>query len=430
MHRARGAILFGPGLLAVVPRAPHASLNHLSANPNGSVDVKKTPADVVWLYARPSAADSRDRRAKISTFIVDRSVTGYSVGQKIHDKLGVRASNTAELVFDNCLVPHENLVGLEGESGIHMMRNLELERLTLAAMSVGIARRCVEVMTAYSGERQSFGKPLYDFGQIQRHIAESYAEYRAAKAYLYETARRLELSKGGNRLDSDGVKLFASTAAKNIADRAIQTEEEGVRDRGRRASALGGSRALGSLRFEDVSFTYPTAPGNAEPGKMYGPALTDVSFAVDEGETVAIVGHTGAGKTTVTNLLFRFYEPSKGRILLGGESLAMLPKREARGRSGVVQQDVFLFSGTLRENLALLREGLTDRAILEGCARTGFDRVVRRLPKGLDTQLDERGANLSLGERQILAFTRVFLQCCKPTTLFIPSCLGGNPRGQ
>jgi len=190
---------------------------------NGAVDDKKTPADVVWLYARTSAADSRDRRAKISTFIVDRSVTGYSVGQKIHDKLGVRASNTAELVFDNCLVPHENLVGLEGESGIHMMRNLELERLTLAAMSVGIARRCVEVMTAYSGERQSFGKPLYDFGQIQRHIAESYAEYRAAKAYLYETARRLELSKGGNRLDSDGVKLFASTAAKNIADRAIQT---------------------------------------------------------------------------------------------------------------------------------------------------------------------------------------------------------------
>jgi ATP-binding cassette subfamily B protein len=125
---------------------------------------------------------------------------------------------------------------------------------------------------------------------------------------------------------------------------------------------------------------------------------------------VAIVGHTGAGKTTVTNLLFRFYEPTRGQILLGGRSLATIPKRELRERIGFVQQDVFLFSGTLRENLALMRESIGDDEILEGCARTGFDRIVKRLPKGLDTELDERGANLSLGERQILAFTRVFLQ--------------------
>jgi isovaleryl-CoA dehydrogenase len=203
---------------------------------NGAIDDQKTPADVVWLYARTSAADVRDRRAKVSTFLIDRSIAGYAVGQKIHDKLGVRASNTAELVFDNCLVPAENLVGQEGESGLHMMRNLELERLTLAAMSVGIARRCLEVMTQYSSERTSFGKPLHDFGQIQRHIAESYAEYRAAKAYLYETARRLDLSKGGNRLDSDGIKLFASTMGKNVADRAIQV--------------LGGYGYVGEYRVE------------------------------------------------------------------------------------------------------------------------------------------------------------------------------------
>jgi isovaleryl-CoA dehydrogenase len=189
---------------------------------NGALDDQKTPADVVWLYARTSAADSRDRRAKISTFLVDRTIGGYSVGQKINDKLGVRASNTAELIFDNCLVPTANMVGAEGESGLHMMKNLELERLTLAAMSVGIARRCLEVMTKYASERTSFGKSLFEFGQIQRHVAESYAEYRAAKAYLYETARNLDLNKGGNRLDSDGVKLFAATVAKNVADRAIQ----------------------------------------------------------------------------------------------------------------------------------------------------------------------------------------------------------------
>jgi isovaleryl-CoA dehydrogenase len=189
---------------------------------NGALDDMKTPADVVWLYARTSAADARDRRAKISTFLVDRTIGGYAVGQKINDKLGVRASNTAELIFDNCLVPVANMVGAEGESGLHMMKNLELERLTLAAMSVGIARRCLEVMTKYASERTSFGKSLFEFGQIQRHVAESYAEYRAAKAYLYETARNLDLNKGGNRLDSDGVKLFAATVAKNVADRAIQ----------------------------------------------------------------------------------------------------------------------------------------------------------------------------------------------------------------
>jgi isovaleryl-CoA dehydrogenase len=201
---------------------------------NGAVDDKKTPADVVWLYARTN--DPAEEKAKISTFLVDRTVAGYGVGQKIRDKLGVRASNTAELVFDQCLVPAENLVGREGESSIHMMRNLELERLTLAAMSVGIARRCIEVMAGYSSARQAFGKSLHEFGQIQRHLGESYAEYRAAKAYLYETARRLNLSSGGNRLDSDGVKLFAATTAKNIADRAIQV--------------LGGYGYVGEYRVE------------------------------------------------------------------------------------------------------------------------------------------------------------------------------------
>ena len=105
---------------------------------------------------------------------------------------------------------------------LHLMRNLEHERLGLAAMSVGIARRCLAAMNAYASEREAFGKQIRDFGQIQRHIGESWAEYRAMRAYVYETARRIDLSKAGNRLDSDGVKLFGTSAAKNIADRAIQ----------------------------------------------------------------------------------------------------------------------------------------------------------------------------------------------------------------
>ena len=187
---------------------------------NGVVDEKNTPADLVWLYARTD--DRKSNKARISTFIVERGHKGYSVGQKIKDKLGMRASNTAELVFDHCVVPESNLVGAEGESLLHMMKNLELERLALAAMSVGIARRSLEVMNRYAEERSAFGQSINRFGQIQRHIAESYAEYRAARSYLYDVARKIDLAKEGNRIDSDGVKLFASTVGKNIADRAIQ----------------------------------------------------------------------------------------------------------------------------------------------------------------------------------------------------------------
>lgn len=185
---------------------------------NGTLDDNGTPADVVWVYARTDQTG----KPRLSTFLVDRTCAGYSVGQKITDKLGMRASNTAELVFDNCVVPEGNLVGAEGDSAIHMMKNLELERLGLAAMSIGIAKRSLEVMNRYATERHAFGNSLHQFGQVQRHIAESYAEYRAARAYVFETARKLDLTKPGNRLDSDGVKLIAATMAKNVADRAIQ----------------------------------------------------------------------------------------------------------------------------------------------------------------------------------------------------------------
>ena len=187
---------------------------------NGSIDEQGTPADVCWLYARPGT-DSKGR-AEVTTFLVEKGMRGYSVGQKIYDKTGMRASNTAELVFDDCLVPAANIVGEVGDSMIHMMRNLELERIGLAAMGLGIARRSLAAMNRYASEREAFGKEIREFGQIQRHIGESWAEYRAMRAYIYDTARNTDLEKSGNRLDTDGVKLYGTTAAKNIADRAIQ----------------------------------------------------------------------------------------------------------------------------------------------------------------------------------------------------------------
>lgn len=186
---------------------------------NGTVDEKGTPADCVLLYARTGEEKGKPR---ISTFLIQKNHAGYSVGQKIKDKLGMRASNTAELVFNNCEVPESALIGKEGDSLLHMMKNLEIERLTLAAMSIGMAKRALQIMNRYAREREAFGKPLSHFGQIQKYLADSYAEYSAARTYVYETARKLDLNSAGQRLNSDGVKIVAATMAKNVADRAIQ----------------------------------------------------------------------------------------------------------------------------------------------------------------------------------------------------------------
>ncbi len=188
--------------------------------------------DVFLVYARMEGA----ARNELSMFIVEKGFEGFKLGQKIEDKLGMRASPTAELVFADCVVPAANRVGEEGSATLHMMRNLEIERLTLASMSLGIARRCVEIMNDYARERRSFGQPLNRYGQIQRHIAESYAQYMAGRAYAYAVAGRMKLDAPGQRLDTDGVKLFCSTMGKEVADRAIQV--------------LGGYGYVGEYRVE------------------------------------------------------------------------------------------------------------------------------------------------------------------------------------
>lgn len=186
---------------------------------NGTIDEEKTPADCVLVYAKTMGSNNK---SQISSFLVEKSHVGYSVGQKIKDKTGMRGSNTAELVFLDCQVPLTSLVGKEGDSMLHMMKNLEIERVTLAAMSLGIAKRSLQIMNKYARERIAFGKPLTYFGQIQKHIGESYAEYMAARTYVYNTARLMKLDQAGQRLDTDGVKIVAATMAKNVADRAIQ----------------------------------------------------------------------------------------------------------------------------------------------------------------------------------------------------------------
>lgn len=159
---------------------------------------------------------------EITAFAVEKGMPGFKLGQKWRDKLGMRASFTAELVFEGVRVPAENRLGGEGEGVPQMMRNLESERLTLAAMGVGIGRRALREMLAYAKQRRSFGAPLTAHGQIQRHIGEQYAAWRAAERFVYDTARRLNIAAQGQRVDADAAKLFAAQSAKAAADAAIQ----------------------------------------------------------------------------------------------------------------------------------------------------------------------------------------------------------------
>jgi isovaleryl-CoA dehydrogenase len=181
---------------------------------NGGVD-EQTLGDAFVVYA---ASGERT----LTAFLVEKGMPGFRLGQKWKDKLGMRASFTAELVFDGVRVPLANRLGEEGGGVLAMMRNLEIERLTLAAMGVGIARRCIRAMLAWANERHSFGVPLREHGQVQRHIAESYAEFRAAASLVYDVARRFDLEASGQRVEADAAKLFAAQMAKRAADAAIQ----------------------------------------------------------------------------------------------------------------------------------------------------------------------------------------------------------------
>lgn len=169
-------------------------------------------AEVALVYAK---LDGR-----ITSFLVDRSCPGFRTSQPIH-KMGMRASTMCELIFEDCELPLRNLLGQEGSGLLHMMRNLELERLTLAAMSLGIADRCLEIMVRHAALREAFGQPINRFGQIQRYIGESYAMTEATRALVYSVAQQVGPDRE-NRLGSDAAKLFAAPVGKQVADNCMQ----------------------------------------------------------------------------------------------------------------------------------------------------------------------------------------------------------------
>ncbi len=158
-------------------------------------------------------------------------------------------------------------------------------------------------------------------------------------------------------------------------------------------------RSGGRVEFEGVSFGY-------EPGRTL---LEDVSLVAEPGRTVAIVGPTGAGKTTLVNLLMRFYEPDAGRITLDGVDVAGMPRREARSATGMVLQDAWLFQGTIAENIAYGKEGASRAEVERAACAAHVDRFAATLADGYDTVLDDEASGVSSGERQLITIARAFL---------------------
>jgi ATP-binding cassette, subfamily B, multidrug efflux pump len=155
-------------------------------------------------------------------------------------------------------------------------------------------------------------------------------------------------------------------------------------------------RVQGDIRFENVTFGYDPEH----------PVLRDVSFHITPGESVAIVGATGAGKTSLISIMSRFYDIQKGRILLDGVDMREMRRRDVRRHIGTVLQDAVLFSGTLTSNIRLHNSSITDREVRDAAVFVNADKFVNRLPDGYDHQVRERGANFSSGQRQLIAFAR------------------------
>jgi ATP-binding cassette subfamily B protein len=161
----------------------------------------------------------------------------------------------------------------------------------------------------------------------------------------------------------------------------------------------------GAIRFEDVTFAYGATGDGADGGGA--PALDGVSLEVPPGQTVALVGSTGAGKSTLAKLVARFYDPDAGRVTIDGHDLRDVRERSLRSQLGIVPQESFLFSGTIRDNIAFGADDDAPAEIVEEAARAvGAHEFVERLPDGYDTEVGERGAQLSAGQRQLVAFAR------------------------
>ncbi|HEX8850801.1 MAG TPA: ABC transporter ATP-binding protein [Gemmatimonadaceae bacterium] len=317
---------------------------------------------VFRIKVRDTYRDIRTRIARINAFLQER-ITGMRVVQ-----LFGRENDEARR-FDRLNRDHldANLRSITVYAlyfpAIELLTTVALAILIVAgANRVGVGSLTVGTVAAFLQLLRRFFQPLQD-------LSEKYNILQQAMAA------------------SERIFTLLDTPA------AIGAGAQGVAP-GHAHAAIAARRGV-EVRFEDVWFAYQ------EPQWV----LKGVSFHVAPGETLAIVGHTGAGKTTIVSLLLRFYEPQRGRISVDGVDIREMPLDRLRELVGYVQQDIFLFAGDVATNIRL-NAPISDEQVVAAATRVGADRIVARLPGGYSYELGERGASVSVGERQLLSFAR------------------------
>ena len=335
------------------------------------------------MRVRDAYRDIRTRLARINAFLQER-VSGMRVVQLFGRERSERER------FD--ALNRDHLRAHLKSITVYALYFPAIEVLTsvaLASLIVASARR-VEVDTLTIGTVAAFLQLVRRFFQPLQDLSDKFNTLQQAMASSERVFRLLDTEAVGGEREAGaagapgrrraGAPSVASPTAHGLPPRA-----NGV-----------------TVEFEDVWFHYGTAPDDgAEPEWV----LRGVSFTVRPGQTLALVGHTGAGKTTVVNLLMRFYDPQRGRIRLDGVDVRELSLDALRARISYVQQDIFLFAGDVLGNIRLSAP-LADAEVVAAAERVGADRVIRRLPGGYAHELGERGASISVGERQLLAFAR------------------------
>ena len=355
---------------------------------------------LVWLVSmvfrsrvRTAYRDIRTRLARINAFLQER-LTGMRVVQLFGRERDEAASFDA--LNRSHLDAHLRSITIYALyfPAIEILTSVALASLIVAGSDrVHGGSLTVGTVAAFLQLVRRFFQPLQDlsdkFNTLQQAMASSERIFALLDTPVAEDGGSVEA--GRSRRPAPGARLESPPASSTPADTPAD----------RRAPNTERRRAGVRVEFDDVWFSYSKPADGAEPEWV----LRGVSFAVDPGRTLAIVGHTGAGKTTIISLLLRFYDPQRGRILVDGRDAREIPVGELRALIGYVQQDIFLFAGDVASNIRLSNP-LTDDEVARAAARVGADRIVARLPDGYRHLLGERGASVSVGERQLLSFAR------------------------
>src|SRR4051794_1177068 len=245
----------------------------------------------------------------------------------------------------------------------------------------------IGTLIAFFQYAQRFYEPISD-------LSEKYNILQAAMAASERIFKTLDTPP---RILDEGTLEIDHFESIEFRDVCFAYNEAGTRDEGR--GKTGPSASPGS----------PLVPASSPSSLVAGSpdwVLKTVSFTVSRGDRIALVGHTGAGKTTVTALLLRFYEPQRGEILVNGIDIRKYTVTSLRALFAIVQQDFFLFTGSIAQNISLNDENITSERVREAARRVQADRFIQRLPNGYDSEVKERGAGLSVGEKQLLSFAR------------------------